>query len=99
MSYFQRYQQLIGLLELYPQFDSQEAGLAASAETERCENSRFIIRCPIGVFEFHRCYWSQDQLVSQCDFSVNHAEMWRIRRLAALEIGNSLLNQEVTPNQ
>lgn len=92
MSHYEQYRQLIDLLELYPQFDSQEEGLAG-------ENSRFIVRCPLGVFEFHRSYSSQDQLVSQCDFSVNYSEMWRLRRLAAAEIGNSLLNQEVTPNQ
>ncbi len=99
MSYYERYRQLIDLLELYPQFDSEEDGLAAFSSMERGENSRFIIRCPIGLFEFHRCYWSRDELVSRCDYSTNHAEMTRIRRLAAVELGNSLLNQEVTPNQ
>lgn len=99
MSYYERYRQSIDLLELYPHFDTQEDGLAAFAETERDENARFIIRCPLGVFEFHRCYWSRDGLVSQCDYSINCSEMTRIRRLAALELGNSLLNQEVTTNQ
>ncbi len=92
MSHYEQYRQLIDLLELYPQFDSQEEGLAG-------ENSRFIIRCPLGVFEFHRSYSSQDQLVSQCDFSIDYADLSRLRRLSAVEIGNSLLNQEVISNQ
>ena len=99
MSYYERYRQIIDLLETYPHFDTQEEGISACSSMEPGENSRFIIRCPLGVFEFHRSYSSQDQLVSQCDFSIDRAEMTRFRRLAAVELGNSLLNQEVTPNQ
>ena len=83
---------------MYPHFDTQEEGLSACSSMEPGENSQFIIRCP-GLFEFHRCYWSRGQLVSRCDYSIDRAEMTRFQRLAAVELGNSLLNQEVTPNQ
>jgi len=94
MYHMRRYERLLDLLQLYPQFNSSEDGLNVAYETiQPGEVSRFIVYGRLGTYQFHRCYWQRDQLVSTCDFSTTACELWRLRRLAALEYGNFTLNQ------
>ena len=94
MTHRERYERLIEAVQTYPQFISAEDGLNVMYETiQPGEIRRFIVRERLGAYRFHRCYWQRDQLVSTCDWSTTACEMWRLRQLAAQEIGNSVLNQ------
>lgn len=92
MNHTRRYERLLELLHLYPQFNSIEDGMAYET-IQPGEVRRFIVRGRLGSYQFHRCYWQRDLLVSVLDWSTSAGELWRLRQLAALEIGNSVLNQ------
>ena len=83
---FERYNRCVELLRRYPHYDSAEEGIAA-LELEQGSFATFIVRAPLGCFQFHRCYWQRTEIVTQVDFSITHGEMWSLRREAARELG------------
>lgn len=94
MDHLDRYALIIRRLDEHQQFDSQEEGIA-SADNEQGEISHFIVRGRQGAFEFHRCYWQQNALVSQCDWSTSHSELHTLRQHAARELGELELDDYV----
>ncbi len=89
---FERYSGNVDLLRRYPHYNSVEDGVAAT-ELEQSDNATFIVRAPLGCFEFHRCYWQRNEIVTQMDFSITMNEMWRLRRVAARELGEIQLEE------
>ncbi len=87
---FERYNRCVALLRSYPHYDSAEEGIAALELEQYLEQgsyTTFIVRAPLGCFQFHRCYWQRTEIVTQVDFSITHGEMWSLRREAARELG------------
>lgn len=94
MTHLERYQRLSDLIQDTPQFASPADGLNVCYETmQEHEYRRFVVYGRMGLYEFHRCYWQRGVLVSTVDHTTYESELWRLRRLAAQELGNSLLNQ------
>jgi len=89
---FERYSRNVDLLRRYPHYNSVEEGIAAQ-ELEQNDNITFIVRAPLGCFQFHRCYWQRNEIVTQIDFSITMNEMWRLRRAAARELGEIQLEE------
>jgi len=89
---FERYNRNVDLLRRYSHYNSVEEGVTA-AELEQGDNATFIVRAPLGCFEFHRCYWQRNEIVTQMDFSITMGEMWELRRVAAHELGEIRLEE------
>lgn len=89
------YSRRIELLRNHPHYDSVEEGLAVT-ELEQGNHTTFIVRRR-DCFQFHRCYWQRDQIVTQIDFSITYSDMWRLRREAAREIGENWLEEHDFP--
>lgn len=89
-----RYRRKLELLQLYPHFNSASDGLNVMYENiQPGEVRNFIIDTQRNGYQFHRCYWQRDLLISVLDFSIFHYEMASLRVRAAQELGESLLNQ------
>lgn len=89
---FERYSRNVELLRRYPRYNSAEEGIAA-LEIEQGNHAMFIVRAPLGCFQFHRCYWQRNEVVSQVDFLITMGEMWRLRHEAARELGEIQLEE------
>lgn len=89
---FERYSRNVDLLRRYPHYNSAEEGIAAT-ELGQGDNATFIVRAPLGCFQFHRCYWQRNEVVTQLDFSITTNEMWQLRCEAARELGEIRLEE------
>ncbi len=94
MDHLDQYALIMRRLDEHQQFDSQEEGIAA-ANNEQGEISHFVVSGRQGTFEFHRCYWQRNELVSQCDWSTSHSELHTLRQLAARQLGELELDDYV----
>ncbi len=94
MTHTERYRRIFDLLKNTPQFASPQDGMNVCYERmHENEYRHFVVYGSRGLYEFHRCYWQRGALISTIDHTTSAGELWRLRQLAAQEIGNYVLNQ------